>query len=197
MPAHSIYIDGVIGEGENTPGVIARQLEANSGPVLVYVNSPGGLAHDGVSIMAALQRHGAVTCEVTGLAASAASLLIMGAQNIRMNAAAHLMIHNPANLVFGDAADLRAEADVLDKLAGTYAQAYSQATGHPAERIRAWMDAETWLTAEEAQALNFCDEVVGQDPQPVAAFNYARFKSAPPELVMLAEKNGWSEKKDA
>lgn len=196
MREHTIFIEGPVGEGDIDPAVIGRQLEENPGPVRAYVNSPGGFAHAGVAIMGAFARHGRVICEVTGLAASAASLLIMGAQRIEMNAAAHLMIHNPANLVFGSAADLRAEADVLDKLAGTYAGAYSRATGHPVERIRAWMDAETWLTAEEALALNFCDAVIGTEPKPVAAFNYARFKSAPPALVQLAVQNGWTEKKD-
>nr|WP_272929444.1 ATP-dependent Clp protease proteolytic subunit [Rhodovulum sulfidophilum] len=97
---------------------------------------------------------------------------------------------------WGTADDLRREAGMLDKISETYAQAYARATGHPVERIRAWMAAETWMTADEALALNFCDGLFGDDdaPQsePVAAFDYTRFKAPPPELVRLAVRNGWT-----
>ncbi|MBL3553178.1 head maturation protease, ClpP-related [Rhodovulum sulfidophilum] len=193
----TLHIYGPIGEGENTPPRIGAFLDDNAGvPVVIAVNSYGGIASDGAAILAQLDRHGQVRVEVLGVAASAASLLVMGAAEIAMHRAAHLMIHEPSNLAWGTADDLRREAGMLDKISETYAQAYARTTGHPVERIRAWMAAETWMTADEALALNFCDGLFGDDdaPQsePVAAFDYTRFKAPPPELVRLAVRNGWT-----
>lgn len=192
----TLHVHGPIGEGDNTPPRIGFFLVENSGtPVTFLVNSYGGSASDGAAIMAQLEQHGQVRVEVIGVAASAASLLIMGAAEIAMHAAAHLMIHEPSNLAWGTAEILRREADMLEKISETYAQAYSRATGHPVARIRAWMAAETWMTAGEALALDFCDSTFGEEagpsPEPVAAFDYTRFKSPPPELVLIAEQEGW------
>ena len=176
------YLSGVIGDDGATPDDLARHLDANPGQTTIIVNSPGGSAFDGAAMLAHLQAHGNATCRVVGIAASAASLVVMGAKRIVMHPSAHLMIHNPAAAVFGPAEALRDEADILDKLAGTYAQAYASATGHPVARVAAWMDAETWLTAEEALALHFCDEIEGEGSRgkAVAAFDYGRFpRSAP------------------
>lgn len=188
------YLSGFIGDEGSTPDDLARHLDANPGETIVTVNSAGGSAFDGAAMLAHLQAHGNATCRIVGIAASAASLVVMGAKRIIMHPTAHLMIHNPAAVVFGHAEALRDEADVLDKLAGTYAQAYASATGNPVARIAAWMDAETWLTADEALALHFCDEIEGEGTRgkAVAAFDYGRFRAAPPALVRLAKKHGWA-----
>lgn len=191
-----LHIHGPIGEGENMPPMIGAFLTANAGtPVTLMVNSFGGIASDGAAIMALIEQHGQVRAEVIGVAASAASLMIMGAAQIAIHMAAHLMIHEPSNLAWGTAEDLRREAETLDKLSETYAAAYSRATGHPVERIRAWMAAETWMTADEALTLDFADEIFGDEampqPEPVAAFDYSRFRKPPADLVDLAARKGW------
>ncbi|ULB09558.1 Clp protease ClpP [Cereibacter azotoformans] len=187
-------IAGAIGDGENTAKAIGQILEANPGPVTFIVNSPGGDAMEGAAICALLERHGQVTCYVAGLAASAASLAIMGASRIIMHRAAHLMIHEPSAITAGRAQELRDTADALDKIGRTYAEVYSRATGHPVERIAKWMADETWMTAEEALALRFCDEVDEEPAQArtVAAFDYTRFKAAPAQLLRLAKEKGWA-----
>lgn len=191
----AFHINGAIGEGENTASALGAFLEQHIGqPVRVTVNSFGGYAAEGAAMMALIGQHGSVRTEVLGIAASAASLLVMEAAHIAMHSAALLMIHNPAALAFGTADDLRGEAATLDKMAETYAAAYSRCTGHPLGRIRAWMDAETWLTADEALALNFCDEITGagERAKAVAAFDYTRFKGAPAKLLRLAIRKGWT-----
>jgi ATP-dependent Clp protease, protease subunit len=187
-------LSGFIGEDGATPDDLARYLDANSTEAIITVNSAGGSAFDGAAMLAHLHAHGNATCRVVGVAASAASLVVMGANRIIMHPSAHIMIHNPATVVFGDAEALTHEADVMDKLARTYARAYASATGHPVERVSAWMDAETWLTADEALALHFCDEIEGEGTRgkAVAAFDYGRFRAAPQALVRLANKNGWA-----
>ncbi|SOC02190.1 head maturation protease, ClpP-related [Rhodobacter maris] len=192
----ALHINGLIGEGENTTASVGRFLEANPGAAQIIVNSPGGDAHEGAGIMALVQDHGRVTVQVVGLAASAASLVAVAAKHVLMHSSAHMMIHEPASVIFGTAGELRGEADTLDKLTGTYAEAYSRATGQPVARIRAWMAEETWMTAEEALALNFCDEITGPNERarPVAAFDYTRFNAAPRSLVQLAKSKGWTRK---
>ena len=187
-------ITGYIGEGDATGAALGQFLTANPGPVLVVVNSPGGVASEGAAIAAELARHGGATCLVQGIAASAASYVLTGAKAILMHESAVLMIHEPAAFTGGTSDDLRLAADILDKLTAVYATGYARATGHPVARIAAWMKAETWMTAGEALALNFCDRIEGADdaPQMVAAYDYARFKAAPAHLVQMALQNGWA-----
>jgi ATP-dependent protease ClpP protease subunit len=114
-------------------------------------------------MLAEMQRYpGRVVVLIEGIAASAASLVAMGGDEILIDAAAVLMIHNPASLTIGTAAEHRASADTLDKLAGTYGAAYAARTGNRVVDVLEWMAAETWLTAEEAVALGFADRVIGQ-----------------------------------
>lgn len=185
-PRH--FIDGEILEGAARP--LDAFLTENPGPVVVVINSPGGIASEGAAMVAVLERHGAVTALIEGVAASAASLAAMGAHTIRMHRDAFLMIHDPAMFTFGAADEHRQTAEVLEAMARIYAASYARATGHPVERVRAWMKAETWMTAEEALSLNFCDEITGgEDPaRAVASFDYRLFRNPPARL--LAQGNG-------
>ena len=188
-----LMLHGMIGEDNAAPTFVSAFLEQNPGPVLFNINSPGGLATEGAAIMAAMQRHGQVTVQVDGLAASAASLAMIGGKRIILHPAALVMVHEPSALVFGPADDMRATADALDKMTLVYALAYARATGNPLARVAAWMKTETWMTAEEAVSLNFADEIGGDTPPAmVAAFDYSRFVSAPAHLVTLARQNGWA-----
>ena len=188
-------IRGEIGHDAKASDLEAFLL-ANSGPVLVGINSPGGVATDGAAMMAYLQRHGDVTAQVVGVAASAASLAMLGARKIVVHQAALIMIHEPALFSYGTAAQLREDAATLEKMASTYAQAYARATGHPVERIAAWMAEETWMTAQEAVNLNFCDEIEGAGGEAVARFDYRRFRNAPPQLAAMVIANGWASAPD-
>jgi ATP-dependent Clp protease protease subunit len=168
---------GVIGEDAASFSDPARFLEANPGEVVVGINSPGGVASDGAAMMAAMESHGKVQVSIVGMAASAASLAAMGGAKIAMHSAALMMIHEPSAFSFGTAEEHCAGADALEKMTEVYAKAYARATGHSVQRIAAWMKEETWLTAEEAFELNFCDEIEARqnDMQMVAAFDYGRF----------------------
>ncbi|MGY6697870.1 MAG: head maturation protease, ClpP-related [Roseinatronobacter sp.] len=186
-------ISGIIGEGGNTAAALSAYLAANPDAATVILNSPGGDAFEGSAIMAALERHGNVTVIVQGIAASAASLAMCGGRWIIAHPDAVVMIHEPGAVSFGTADGHRKAADTLDKLTATYAQAYARATGHPVARVAAWMKAETWLTASEALALNFIDQIEGDGkPVAVAQFDFTRFQHAPATLVQMARANGWA-----
>ena len=193
MPAR-YDLEGDIGTGTASAATLGAFLRDNAGPVDLFLDSPGGDAMEGAALMAEVERHGRVTVHVRGIAASAATLPMIAAREVVMHPAAMIMIHEPAVLGGGTADELRSMADSLDKMARTYAEAYARHTGHPVARIAAWMKAETWLTAEEALALNFCDrlEDAHASAATVAAFDYTRFRAAPETLVRLAKENGWA-----
>lgn len=187
-------ISGEIGEGQACAEPLRNFLAENTGAVDLFINSPGGIATEGAAMMAALEQHGNVTVRVVGLAASAASLAALGGKRVLMHSAALLMIHDPSGFTFGPADAHRAAAANLDKMSDTYARAYARATGHDIDRIKSWMKAETWLTANEALELNFCDEIEGTETAETdfAAFDYGRFRNAPSNLIRLAQRNGWA-----
>jgi ATP-dependent protease ClpP protease subunit len=170
-----------------------RFLSDNPGPVHVRINSPGGIATEGAAMLAEIERHGNVTVRVTGIAASAASLLMVGGKRIVVHRDAHLMLHQPSAMSWGTAADLRKAADVLDLIGQTYAQAYARHTGNALKAVTAWMLAETWLDASEALALHFADEIEGDgEAEPVARFDYTKFRHPPAQLAKLSKLNGWA-----
>ena len=135
----------------------------------VMVNSPGGEVYSALAINGLLSQHkGAVTIHVAGLAASAATL-ITSLKNAKcvIDKGSMLMIHNPASAVMGTADDMKHEADVLDKCAQSIRNIYADKTGLDDKEIKKLMDAETWLTAEEAVELGFADEI--NETEPVTA----------------------------
>jgi len=134
----------------------------------VFINSPGGDVFAGQAIYSMLRRHSATKLVyVDGLAASAASLVAMAGDRIVMPRNAMMMIHNPWTWAAGDANTLRAIADDLDKIRESLVAVYEDRTGLERERIIEMLDAETWLTAEEAVALGFATEI--EDSKAVAA----------------------------
>jgi len=187
-------IVGDIGAGDACADVLGQFLNDNSGPVTLFINSAGGDAPEGAALMAEVERHGNVTTYIQGICASSATLPAVAARRIIMHPAAMFMIHEPYAKAEGTADHHRSAADALEKMSQTYAAAYSRHTGHPVKTLLAWMKQETWLTAEEALELNFCDEIEALEtaPQMVAAFDYSRFRAAPIDLVRLAQKNGWA-----
>ena len=155
----SIY-DG-IGFG----GVTAKQFSADlkklkGQHIDLRINSVGGSVIEGAAIFNALKRHkGGLTVHIDGLAASMASVIAMAGEETRIAENALLMIHNPWSMTMGDAADLRKEADVLDKLKATLVNAYVRKTGQPRAAIEQMMDDEKWMDAQEALELGFVDEI--------------------------------------
>jgi hypothetical protein len=94
------------------------------------------------------------------------------------------MIHDPAGLVMGTAADMRAMAEALDKVGDSLAAGYAAKSGRAADEIAALMAAETWLDATEALALGFADRLA--EPVRIAAsFDVGRFRNAPTALAEI------------
>jgi len=160
-------------------GVTAKQfigdlkaLDATT--IKLAINSPGGAVFDALAIYNALRQHpAAVEVTIMGVAASAASVIAMAGDTIVMPENAFMMIHNPLNLAYGNADDLREMADVLDKIGASLIGIYAKRTGLPEDEIKALLDAETWLNAEEAVTKGFADELQAE-LKVAAAFDMER-----------------------
>lgn len=186
-----VFVYGEIG----TWGVSANQfvqdlraMDDGASPVVVAFNSIGGDLFDGLAIHNALSRLGdRCTGRIDALAASAASVAVCGAHRVVIAANAMLMIHNPYTFTGGDAEDFRRVADVLDQTLEAIIAAYkSKAPDIDEAELRRMVNAETWLTANEAVALGLADEV-GDGLKVKACLGQGsvlqRFQNAPAELL--------------
>jgi ATP-dependent Clp protease protease subunit len=171
-----VYIYGEIDDhkwwgDEITPTEIKDELAKlkDVDEINVYVNSPGGGVFAGVAIYNELKRiNKPVTSYIDGIAASIASLVVLAADRVVMPSNAMLMIHNPWSCMCGNANEFRDMADKLDKItASTLIPTYQNKTGMEESEIKKLLDAETWLSGEEAAELGFVDELL--EEQKVAA----------------------------
>lgn len=149
----------------------------------VRLNSEGGSIFEGLAVYNTLRSHAArVVMHVDGIALSMASVILMAGDEIVMADGAMLMIHNPLWMAAGESDDLRQTADVMDKLKEQLVGIYTRRTGKAADEVAAWMDAETWFTAEEAIAAGFADRTE-ERMAIAAALDPAKFQNMPAHLA--------------
>lgn len=155
----------------------------------LYVNSPGGSVFEGIAIHNMLKRHPArIIAHVDALAASIASVIIMAADEIRMPENSMLMIHNPWTFAIGNAADLRKEADDLDRIGESSIRSYLSKAGDKLEeeKLREFLDAETWLSADKAFEYGLCDVVEGANNMAASISDelFTKYKNVPKQLQL-------------
>lgn len=144
---------------------IRQAKEAGATRLLVHINSPGGSAFEGMTIHNVLAKSDMrVEVEVDGLAASAASVIAMAGDEIRIAANAFIMIHEASGMVFGNASDMESVAVSLRKVNGAMALTYAARTKTDESAVLELMAAETWMTAAEAVELGFADAIMANTP---------------------------------
>jgi ATP-dependent Clp protease protease subunit len=157
----------------------------------IYLNSLGGSVFQGQAIFSILKRHSAYkNVYIDGIAASIASVIAMAGDTIRMPKNAMIMIHNPWTFVMGNSADLRKEADALDKIRESMIVAYmDKIQGKTTEEeLIDLLDAETWLTAQECFDRGFCDELLEEKQIAASCLDsemLAKYKNVPDSLKNL------------
>ena len=128
----------------------------------ININSPGGSVFDGIAIHNFISGLNMKTVvKIDALAASIATVIALGADEVHMNQNAFFMIHNPWTVVMGEADEMRKQADVMDKIKDTIVSIYLKKTRMSRNELSELMDNETWLTADEAKRMNFIDEITG------------------------------------
>ncbi|MDY5132533.1 head maturation protease, ClpP-related [Actinotignum urinale] len=167
-----LRINGVIAEeswldDDITPTVFASELNAGSGPVTIWLNSPGGDVVAAARIYNMLLDYpGKVTVNIDGIAASAASVIAMAASTVAMSPVSMLMIHNPATLAMGDKTELSRALDMLESVKDSIINAYQLKTGLSRAKLSKLMDAETWMDATAAIDLGFANEILTSKQAP-------------------------------
>lgn len=136
------------------------QLPADTTEIRLHINSPGGEVFEGIAILNALRAHDArVVAVIDGIAASAASFVACGADEVVMARNSELMIHDAWGLCVGNAAEMQSMAEMLDHFSDNIASVYAEKSGADVALWRAAMSAETWYSAEEAVAAGLADRV--------------------------------------
>ncbi|MBA4532553.1 head maturation protease, ClpP-related [Brevibacillus halotolerans] len=174
------------------PRLIHNQLaEANGQPVEVDINSGGGDVFAGSEIYSALRAYslngGRVTVNIVGLAASAASVIAMAGDVVRITPVGQIMIHNAhINGASGDYRDMNHMSGVLKNVNQTLANAYRLKTGKTEGELLSMLDDETWLTPEQALRHRFVDEILFDDQEQPGAIGTIRSQVASYQTKKMA-----------
>lgn len=181
--ARILRLEGAITEeswfdDEVTPAAFKAELTSGSGPITVWINSPGGDCVAAAQIYNMLMDYPAdVTVRIDGIAASAASVIAMAGTKVQMSPVSVMMIHNPLTVAMGDSDEMRRAIQLLDEVKESIINAYEIKTGLSRAKLSHLMDGETWMNAKKALELGFCDEILYQpeaEPAPEDSFTFSR-----------------------
>ena len=161
-----IVLEGPI--EERSASVVVAQLlfaesQAPDRDITIYINSPGGLVTAGMAIYDTMQY---IKCDiqtiVMGQACSMGSLLASaGAKGKRLILPhARHMIHQPLGGASGQATDVQIQANELLRWKEELTLVYQKHTGQPLEKLKADMERDNFMTAEQAVAYGLADKVV-------------------------------------
>lgn len=175
-----MYVYDVIGGWDLDASSFVQAVHAVKAPVMdLHVNSPGGLVFDAVAMYEALRgTPAAVDVHIDGLAASAASFLAMAGNTVDIAKGGRMMIHDAAGATWGNAAEMREYADLLDSVSADIAGFYADKAGGSPDMWRQAMLAETWYSADQAVDAGLADRVAGADDKPDPA---EKDKPEPPD----------------
>ena len=179
-----VYIFDEIG----TYGVTAQEFitdikDLKNTPINLRINSLGGDVFDGMAMYNVIKRREAkTTVYIEGIAASIATIIALGADEVVMAENSLFMIHNAWGGSMGEAKDMRKTADTLDKITGELTDIYRKKTGLSYDSLVDMMDEETWLNANEAFSYGFIDTI--SDSIKVAAkYDVSKFKNITQEEI--------------
>lgn len=160
-----LNIWGDLVESKTSAGYIRKAIEkaGEIEGIELYINSIGGYVDEGVSIYNLLKRQSVpVTAYIDGMACSIASVVAMAADKIVMPSNTTMMIHHAVGGCYGNAKEHREFATQLDKISEASTNSYLVHAGDKLtrENLEPLLDAETFLTAEEAFNIGLCDEIL-------------------------------------
>ena len=177
-----------------TPKLFKDELLSGTGPITIWLNSPGGDCIAASQIYSMLMDYpGEVTVKVDGIAASAASVIAMAGTKVLMAPTALMMIHNPMTLAWGDRSEMTKAIEMLDEVKESIVNAYEIKTGLSRAKISHLMDAETWMNANKAIELGFADDILEDKKKCAAdetAFSFAARSSEMRLMNRLEAKYG-------
>ena len=144
-----------------TPAMFKEELFAGSGPITIWISSPGGDCIAASQIYAMLMDYkGDITVKIDGIAASAASVIAMAGTKVLMAPTAVMMVHNPATMAFGDHVEMEKAIEMLSEVKESIINAYEIKTGLPRKQLAKMMDNTTWMNANKAVEFGFADDIL-------------------------------------
>lgn len=173
-----LYLYGEVGNEYDAAdaATVNTVLRSHRGkPVTLRVNSFGGLAYDGVAIHNALTDHdGHTTGIIEGVAASAASIAVIGCDKVQCYKNSSFHIHQSLAVAFGHAWEIKQTIEWLDTLDEQLAETYADRSTHDIGEIRAMLYGAhgdgTIFNAKDALKSGFVDEILdGKSTAPAAA----------------------------
>lgn len=159
-----------------TPAMFRDELFSGTGPVTIWICSPGGDCVAASQIYTMLMDYkNDVTVKIDGIAASAASVIAMAGTKVLMSPTSTMMIHNPATIAFGDHTDMSKAIDMLSEVKESIINAYEIKTSLPRKQLAKMMDETTWMNAKKAIELGFADEMLTDEKRTVSdeAFEFS------------------------
>lgn len=146
------------------PKDVTDRIPENGEEIELIINSPGGIVDAGSEIYTALREYdGEVTAKVVGMAASAASVVIMAAKKVRISPTARIMIHNGQRRAQGDHRDMESAAEAIISANKAIRNAYLAKTNLSEQELTELMDKETTMDAQTAVEKGFADEIMFQE----------------------------------
>ncbi|WP_418592079.1 head maturation protease, ClpP-related [Ponticoccus sp. (in: a-proteobacteria)] len=163
------------GDGVTARRVAGALRSIGDREVVVNINSPGGDFFEGLAIYNLLREHRQkITVNVLGIAASAASVIAMAGDEVRIARAGFLMIHNTWIMAAGDRHSMREVADWLEPFDGTSTEIYAARSGLDAATVAGMLDRETWIGGAAAIEQGFADDYLPSDLVDTGAGDAAR-----------------------
>jgi ATP-dependent Clp protease protease subunit len=169
MAKYNIDILGEISESVNSYNSVRSKInDAKGEEINLVISSGGGSVTEGMGIADLIANYpNETTATGIGLVASIATVVLLSADKVKMTENAFLMIHRPWSYTMGNADELEATAELLDKMEAKLLDIYTASVykrkGKQKDldnKITEMMAAETWMTAQEALEFGFIDEIV-------------------------------------
>ena len=177
--------------GGVSPQKFIKTLNSMKAPEIhLRVYSPGGSVFAARAMEQAIREHSSrIVAHNDGLAASAASFLILPADEIIVAPGAFTMIHKAWTIAWGNSDELLKTAGLLEQIDGSLVKSYAERTGQQPGEIAAWMAAETWMEADRAVELGFADSIAdGKDAPKAKAWDLSAFEHAPKQKSEESEE---------
>ncbi|MYX21956.1 Clp protease ClpP [Streptomyces sp. SID8380] len=154
----------------------------------LHINSPGGSVFEGITIFNMLKMHKArIHVYVDALAASIASVIAMCGDVIYMHKNSMMMIHHAWTGAWGNAQQLRKAADDVEKISKSSCLTYLDRAGNKLteEKLQELLDAESWLSADEAFSFGLCDQILEANQAAACISNdlFQQYKNVPSQLI--------------
>ena len=198
--ALQIDIHDQIGTGGVRGADIEKAIRAyKGGQIDVSLNTPGGNYFEGVQIYnSLLKSKAAVDVTVSGLAASAGSLVAMAGDSVTMSEGAFIMVHRSSGAVLGNSNEMRETASLLDKVDGAQAKILNSRLKLGETAVMALLDATTWFDGEQSVKAGLADNLTAKpdtpDSQPVTMYELSGFTNTPEEVTVRYGKQDFTPK---